>query len=180
MIYLNGHYVEEVEAKISVLDRGFLFGDSVYEVIPIFGGYPFRLIEHLKRLEYSLAEIAIDYRVDELQWREIITELGRGYFDIDCALYIQISRGAALERKHTFPETVEPTVMAMVKPSQFETSQQYNGISAISCEDLRWLRCDIKSTSMLGNVLMSEQASIAGADEAILIRDGYVLSLIHI
>ncbi len=174
MIYLNGLYVEDSEARISVLDRGFLFGDSVYEVIPIFAGHPFRLIEHLNRLRYSLAEISIDYRVDDSQWREIITELAKDYTDADCALYLQISRGAAPQRKHAFPEDVEPTVMAMVKPSKAESLKQQVGIRAISCEDIRWLRCDIKSTSMLGNVLMTQQAVAAGADEAILIRDGYV------
>lgn len=174
MIYLNGKFVEDNEAQISVLDRGFLFGDSVYEVIPIYGGQPFRLPEHLKRLERSLREISINYRVDEAQWREIIAELSLGHHGADCAVYLQISRGVAAQRKHAFPENIQPTVMAMLKLTKGDTEKPNNGIVAISCEDVRWHRCDIKSTSMLGNVLMSQQAVAAGADEAILIRDGYV------
>lgn len=174
MIYLNGQYVEDSEAQISVLDRAFLFGDSVYEVIPIFAGHPFRLTEHLSRLKQSLAAISIHYRVDESHWREIIAKLCKDYAGTDCALYLQVSRGAAPQRKHVFPENAVPTVMAMVKLSKADASKISSGISAISCEDIRWHRCDIKSTSMLGNVLMAQQAAAAGADEAILLRDGYV------
>jgi D-alanine transaminase len=174
VIYLNGQYLEESEARVSVMDRGFLFGDSVYEVIPVFDGHPFRLVEHLNRLKYSLAEISVAYKVDEVQWREITAELCKDHIGTDCSLYLQISRGAAPERKHAFPDNIEPTVMAMVKPSKADKSLQQSGIRAISCKDIRWQRCDIKSTSMLGNVLMTQQAVAAGADEAILVRDGYV------
>lgn len=178
IVYLNGNYLPIEKAQISVTDRGFLFGDAVYEVIPIYSGKLFRLECHLKRLQNSLNAIRIDFKIDTKEWNNICKELiAKNKSDIKHQLiYLQISRGATLHRDHIFPEEIVPTIFAQcvpVKKLSFETISQ--GLSAITIEDTRWKYCYIKSTALLANVLLRQQAYEANASEAILIRDGYVM-----
>lgn len=172
--YLNGEYLRVDDAKVSVLDRGFLFGDGVYELIPSYARRLFRLPQHLQRLARSLSEIGIPNPYGDEHWTAILTGLVSRALNDDLAVYLQVTRGVA-PREHVFPEGTPPTVFAMafaLKPPSEETLTR--GVSAITVEDLRWRRCDIKSISLLGNVLLRQQARDHGAVEAILIRDGYV------
>lgn len=174
-VYLNGAYVRQQEAKLSIFDRGFLFGDSVYEVIPVYHGRPFRLNEHLDRLNYSLAAIQLNSGVSHAQWSTIVQrviELNRYGHQ---SLYVQVTRGAAASRDHAFPEGITPTVLVVsssLNPPSEHVLTGTQTLSAICLEDIRWSRCDIKSTSLLANVLLRQQAMRVGADEAILIRQG--------
>ncbi|MFT3929631.1 MAG: D-amino acid aminotransferase [Spongiibacteraceae bacterium] len=174
-VYLNGEYLPVEQAKISVMDRGFLFGDGVYEVIPVFGGKPFRVEEHLHRLEYSLRETGIPQPLTSLQWREVFERLISAYGGGDQAIYLQITRGVAPQREHKFPQQCTPTVFAMSRQLAAPPAEIPAPISCISIPDIRWQRCDIKSISLLGSVMMTQQAIAAGASEAILTRDGLVL-----
>lgn len=172
--YLNGEYLPLEAARVSVLDRGFLFGDGVYEVIPVYAGRPFRLGPHLDRLERSLAETRIRNPHARDEWEVILNGLiARGGGDA-LALYLQVTRGVA-KRDHAFPEDVTPTVFAMVNvmPSLPEGLLEH-GASAVVRDDLRWHRCDIKAITLLANVLMRQSAADEGATEAILVRDGLV------
>lgn len=173
-IYLDGELLPREEARVSVFDRGFLFGDGVYEVIPVFGGQPFRLDEHLERLRYSLQACAIVEPLSDAEWmqvlRQLIDENGGG----DQAVYLQVTRGVAPSREHRFPEGVRPTVFAMSRMIPTPPEQPPTGIDAVLEEDIRWSRCDIKSTSLLGNVLLTQAAFDAGAREALLVREGCV------
>jgi D-alanine transaminase len=171
-VYLNGDYMPLEEARIPVMDRGFLFGDGVYEVIPVYGRKPFRPSEHLDRLDNSLASIRMDNPLSRQEWSEIFDRL---IADIpgDQLLYVQVTRGADITRNHLFPTAVEPTIFAMAweaKPRNPKIATE--GVSAITLDDMRWLRCDIKSIALLGNVLLRQAAEDAGADESILVRDG--------
>jgi len=175
MVYLNGDYVPLEEARISVLDRGFLFGDGVYEVIPVYGGKSFRLAEHLERLDNSLTAIHLENPLSHEQWGEVLTRV-IGDVAGNQSLYVQVTRGVDSMRNHLFPSaTVQPTVFAMAweaKPRKPEIAR--DGISAITLDDVRWLRCDIKSVALLGNVLLRQAAEDAGTEESILIRNGQV------
>lgn len=175
--YLNGEYVALRDARISPLDRGFLFGDSVYEVLPVFGGRMFLFREHFDRLARSLSEIRIENPHTHDEWRGILEQLIARNGSGDCYVYVQVSRGAEYGRNHAFPVVaVKPTVFAMASPLPvFTDAQRAAGLSAITVEDFRWGRCDIKSTALLANVLMKQQAADAGANEAILVRDGQVM-----
>jgi D-alanine transaminase len=174
--YLNGTYVPLTEARISPLDRGFLFADSVYEVLPVFGGRMFRFREHFDRLARSLAEIRLPCPHTHEQWLAILNELVRRNGDADMYLYVQVTRGMEFGRNHAFPAKVEPTVFAMASPLPALTDEiRERGLSAITVEDFRWGRCHIKATALLANVLMKQQASDANAQEAIIVRDGEVL-----
>ena len=160
------------QASVSVLDRGFIFGDGVYELVPVYSRVPFRLDEHLARLERSLAAVAIRNPYSREQWREIIFRLiDQQPFD-DQGVYFQVTRGVA-KRDHAFPKNVEPTVFmmsnALVNPP---AEQVARGGAAVSAQDNRWLRCDIKSISLIGNVLLRQLSAEAGAAETILFRDG--------
>ncbi len=172
MIYLNGQYMPIEEAKIPVLDRGFIFGDGVYEVIPVYSRLAFRLDEHLKRLQHSLdgIRLANPHSVDE--WTAIICGVIAKNEGEDQSLYLHITRGAA-KRDHAFPNPpVPPTVFVMSNPlSPPPASLLTTGISAITAEDNRWLRCDIKAISLLPNVLLRQMAIDAGCAETLLIRD---------
>lgn len=173
-VYLNGRFLPVEQAQVPVMDRGFLFGDGVYEVIPVFGGRCFRLDEHLDRLDYSLGETRIPAPLSRAQWaavcERLIAEGGGG----DQAIYLQITRGVAAQREHRFPETCTPTVFAMSRAIAAPPSTPPEPIAAITVADIRWARCDIKSTALLGNVLMTQQALDAGAREALLVREGCV------
>jgi D-alanine transaminase len=175
--YLNGEYVALREARISPLDRGFLFGDSVYEVVPVFGGRLFLFQEHFARLARSLGEIRIENPHDTAGWLVIVEQLIARNGGGDMYVYVQVSRGMEYGRNHAFPvPPVKPSVFAMCSPLPvFTEAQRTNGLSAITVEDFRWGRCDIKSTALLANVLMKQQAADAGANEAIIVRDGEVL-----
>jgi D-alanine transaminase len=174
--YLNGEYLPLREARISPLDRGFLFADSVYEVLPAFGGRMFRFREHFDRLARSLAEIRLPSPHSHEEWRVILSELSARNGGGDMYIYAQVTRGTEYGRNHTFPAGTPPTVFAMAAPLPSLTPEQRErGLNAITVEDFRWGRCDIKATSLLANVLMKQQAADAGAQEAIIVRDGEVL-----
>lgn len=174
-VYLNGEYLPLAEARIPVLDRGFILGDGVYEVIPVYGRAPFRLKEHLARLEYSLNAIRIANPFDQTGWRRILeTVIARNAWD-DQSVYLQVTRGVA-PRTQEFPkEAVRPTVFVMANPLKMPTAEQRaNGVAVVTREDYRWRRCDIKSVSLLANCLLRQEAEDAGAAETVLIRDGNV------
>jgi D-alanine transaminase len=175
--YLNGSYLPLEQAQISPLDRGFLFADSVYEVLPAFGGRMFRFREHFDRLNRSLTAIRLASPHTHEEWFALLTQLiGRNGANADMYLYVQVTRGAEYGRNHTFPANVKPTVFAMASQLPTLTAEIVErGIEAITVEDFRWGRCDIKTTALLANVLMKQQAADAGAKEAIIVRDGEVL-----
>ncbi len=170
-VYLNGEYLPLSEAKVSVLDRGFLFGDGVYEVIPSYSGHLFRIQDHLDRLLASLARIRVDFSYDLETWLEILTPL----IDKtrDQYIYLQITRGVAPKRDHAFPKDPVPTVFAMcsdIKPfAEAET-----GVKALTMDDSRWEMCNVKATTLLANVLLRQEAIEKGCAEAILVKNGYV------
>ncbi|WP_231910552.1 D-amino acid aminotransferase [Candidatus Nitrosoglobus terrae] len=161
-----------MEAKISVLDRGFLFGDGVYEVIPVYGKYFFRLIPHLQRLEYSLQAIKLKNPLSLSQWQSTLQQLIRFNNGLDQAVYLQITRGSA-PRDHAFPQKIEPTIFAMSNPIKpVPEKWRIEGVTAVLREDIRWKYCHIKSVALLSNVLLRQEAVESGAQEAILLRDG--------
>lgn len=170
-VYLNGQYLERSRACIPVMDRGFLFGDGVYEVIPVYQGHPFRLEQHLDRLEDSLTAVELPNPLGREQWAEVFRRVVEANGGGDQGLYLQVTRGAADKRNHAFPDGVEPTVFVMTTPIPAPDLEQ-PGIEAATVEDIRWLRCDIKSTSLLANVLLRQGAESRGSGEAILVRDG--------
>lgn len=175
--YLNGSYLPLEQARISPLDRGFLFADSVYEVLPAFGGRMFRFRQHFDRLDRSLEAIRLASPHTHEEWLALLTELiGRNGADADMYLYVQVTRGMEYGRNHAFPANVKPTVFAMASQLPTLTAEIVErGIEAVTVEDFRWGRCDIKTTALLANVLMKQQAADAGASEAIIVRDGEVL-----
>ena len=173
IVYLNGSFQNIREAHISPLDRGFLFGDAVYEVIPVHGGKPLRLKEHLTRLDRSLSEIRMLNPHTPEEWGSIIYSLIEKNSGGNLGIYLQISRGTEPGRDHALPEGITPTVFGMASQIA-NTDFQDTGVAAITLPDSRWARCDIKSTALLANILARQQAVDAGAVDAILIRDGYV------
>lgn len=174
--YLNGRFLPLAEASVPVLDRGFLFGDGVYEVVPAYGGRMFRLDQHLDRLDRSLEAIRLDDGMDRARWHEVLERLLRENGGGDIAIYMQVTRGADTGRDHGFPgESVRPTVFCMCSPlAGLPEGAATEGVACILMEDLRWRRCDIKATSLLANVLHRQAAREAGAAEALLVRDGEV------
>jgi D-alanine transaminase len=172
MVFLNGSFLPLEQAKVSVLDRGFIFGDGVYELIPVYSRAPFRMDEHLARLERSLAAVRLANPHPRDQWRSIILELVTRQPWDDQGVYLQVTRGAA-KRDHAFPEGASPTVFAMSNPLVNPPGELVEkGAAAVSAVDNRWLRCDIKSISLIGNVLLRQVSVDAGAVETILFRDG--------
>ena len=173
IVYLNGVFGPLSEAKISVLDRGFIFGDGIYEVVPIYHRKPFRMEQHLARLERSLAKIHIQQPMTKAQWEGLVADLVAKTTEDTCMIYIQITRGVA-KRDHAYPvPTVTPTVFAMVAPmSPPSAALREKGVRLVSIPDERWLKCDIKSVSLLGNVLAKQAAVNAGVDEVVQFRDG--------
>jgi D-alanine transaminase len=171
-VFLNGKLVAVEDAKVSVLDRGFIFGDGVYELVPVYSRVPFRLEEHLVRLERSLGEAKIRNPYSRAQWRQHVHGLIDAQGFDDQGVYFQVTRGAA-KRDHAFPQNVEPTVFMMSNPLvNPPPAQVERGGPAVSAQDNRWLRCDIKSISLIGNVLLRQLSAEAGAAETILFRDG--------
>jgi D-alanine transaminase len=179
--YFNGQFLSKDEVKISPDDRGFLFADGVYEVIRGYGTKPFKMEEHLKRLDRSLREMKIHYpdvgKLGPIAEKLIqVNKLAGAEFT---TIYIQITRGVA-PRKHTFPEeAVPPTVYISVSPGVSQKEKIENGVKVILVPDIRWHRCDIKSISLLPNVLANQQAKEKGAEEAVLVRDGIVTEGSH-
>ncbi len=172
MVFLNGKFLPIEEAKVPVLDRGFIFGDGVYELVPVYSRVAFRLDEHLARLERSLAETRIRNPYTRAQWRDIIYRLVDAQPFEDQGVYFQVTRGVA-KRDHAFPKGVEPTVFMMANPLVTPPREiVQNGAAAVSAEDNRWLRCDIKSISLIGNCLLRQLSAESGAAETILFRDG--------
>ncbi|HEY0294128.1 MAG TPA: D-amino acid aminotransferase [Bordetella sp.] len=174
-VYLNGEFMPVGEAKISVLDRGFIFGDGIYEVVPAYNGKPFRLEHHLNRLDRSLAAIRIANPHDRAGWVALVGQLIERAPTPTCMVYLQVTRGVA-KRDHGFPKdpiaaTVFGMVNAMTVPGK---AQREQGLATISIPDERWLHCEIKSVSLLGNVLAKQAAVDAGVDEVLQFRDGYL------
>src|SRR6185503_1855393 len=171
-VFLNGQFLPAEEAKVSALDRGFIFGDGVYEVVPVYSRVPFRLDEHLVRLERSLGETKIRNPYSRKQWREFIFKLVDAQPFEDQGVYFQVTRGVA-KRDHAFPKGVEPTVFMMSNPLVNPPREQVEaGGKAVSERDNRWLRCDIKSISLIGNCMLRQLSAEEGYAETILFRDG--------
>ena len=169
LVYLNGEYLPLADAKISVLDRGFLFGDGVYEVIPVFAGKFFCLEAHLHRLNASLqqTQLPVNYSIDE--WQQILEPL---LAEIDSQyIYLQVTRGVAEKRDHSFSADLVPTIFAMCSPISSINPQ---GVKAITLDDTRWKLCHIKATTLLANILLRQQAVEDDCAEAILIKDEMV------
>ena len=171
-VFLNGGLLPIEQATVSVLDRGFIFGDGVYELVPVYSRVPFRLEEHLARLERSLSETRIRNPYSRAQWRAHIYALIDAQPFEDQGIYFQVTRGVA-KRDHAFPANVEPTVFMMSNPLvNPQPAQVEKGASAVSAQDYRWLRCDIKSISLIGNCLLRQISAEAGGAETILFREG--------
>jgi D-alanine transaminase len=173
-VYLNGEFLSADQAKISVFDRGFLLGDGVYEVIPVYAGICFELAAHLKRLQASLDGIRMKNPHSDSEWQLLIEQLIAFNGGGDQSLYLQVTRGVA-PRDHVFPQGVEPSAFAMSNPLKpVPDKYKTQGASAITLEDIRWQNCNIKAITLLPNSLLKQQALEAGALEALLIRDGYL------
>lgn len=171
-VYLNGEWLPLGEARVSVLDRGFMLGDGVYELIPVYQRKPFRLEEHLARLQRSLDGIRLANPLSGVQWREVIGQVIAGHEADDQSVYLQVTRGAA-PRDHAFPANTPPTVLVMGSPmSRPDPAQFEHGVCAVSTEDIRWHRCDLKTLNLLPNVLAKQKAVDAGCVECIMFRDG--------
>jgi D-alanine transaminase len=174
--YLNGDFLPLEDAHVSVLDRGFLFGDGIYEVIPVYGGRLFRLPHHLKRLHNSLAGVRIANPLSDAQWAAMLTELVARNSGSDQAVYMMVTRGADRKRDHAFPAGVAPTVFAMSSPLPGARDPgEESGVRAITLADIRWQLCNIKAITLLPNVLLRQQAIDAGGVEAILINNGHAI-----
>lgn len=173
-VFLNGEFIEADQAKVSVFDRGFLLGDGVYEVIPVYAGHCFRLEGHLERLQHSLDGVRMKNPLSDSQWQIMIEQLIERNGDGDQSVYLQVTRGVA-PRDHVFPDNVEPTAFAMSNPLHaVPADYKSKGIAAITVPDIRWQNCHIKAITLLPNSLLKQQAQDAGAQEALLIRDGYL------
>ncbi|WP_438970862.1 D-amino-acid transaminase [Methylophaga sp.] len=173
-VFLNGEFMHADQAQVSVFDRGFLMGDGVYEVIPVYSGLPFRLPQHMQRLQNSLDGVRMQNPYTNEEWSGIIAKLVDQNGPGDQAIYLQVTRGVA-PRDHIFPEGVEPTAFVMTNPIKpMPESYKAEGIKAITVKDIRWAQCDIKAITLLPNSLLRQQAQDEGAQEALLIRDGYM------
>ncbi len=173
-VYLNGKFLPIEKAFVPVLDRGFIFGDGAYEVIPVYSRHPFHLHEHLLRLQRSLDSIRLKNPHTVAEWSQLIKELLSNYQEQDLSIYLHITRGVA-KRDHAFPENVTPTVFMMSSPLLTPSQElRDRGVSVITAQDNRWLRCDIKSIALLPNVLLRQLAVDTGAVETILLRDGFL------
>jgi D-alanine transaminase len=174
VVYLNGEMTPLSEAKIPVLDRGFIFGDGVYEVVPMYARKMFRAKQHLARLFRSLQSIGIPNPHSEEDWLALVDKVASGYPADDQLIYIQVTRGVA-KRAHAFPKEVTPTVFIMTNQLTLPTAEaREKGVACVSMDDRRWLRCEIKSVSLLGNVLAAQHAAENEAVEAVQFRDGFL------
>lgn len=173
-VYLNGAFLPLDEAKISVLDRGFIYGDGVYELVPVYGRQPYRLRQHLNRLQRSLDGIRLSNPHRDIDWEAIIDDLiARQPFE-DQGVYLQVTRGVA-KRDHAFPPNATPTVFLMSNPLPVLSREQVEGgVAVVTAADERWLRCDLKTISLLGNVLARQFAVDRGAVETVMFRNGYL------
>ena len=180
--YLNGEFTQLPNAKISVMDRGFIFGDGIYEVVPVYGGQPFRFAQHMARLERSLAELRITNPMSRAEWATIASKLIADYAQStgadgqngDQMIYIQVSRGVAM-RDHVMPENITPTVFVMSnKMSVPSEAVRQQGVACVTADDFRWEKAHIKSTSLLGAVFSRQISFDAGATETVMFRDGYL------
>jgi D-alanine transaminase len=174
-VFIDGAWLPPEAANVSVMDRGFLFGDGIYEVIPVYSRRPFRLEQHLTRMQHSLdgIRLANPFRLDE--WMGFVTQLaGEAEWD-DQSIYLQVTRGPMAVRNHAFPKDARPTSVMFAEPmSTPPASQREQGIAALSAADIRWLRCDLKTTSLLANCLLRQLAVDAGCVETVLFRDGFL------
>lgn len=174
MIYLNGSFMPIEEARIPVLDRGFIFGDGVYELLPVYSRRPFRLQEHLRRLQHSLDGIRLKNPHSDEEWADLILQVIARNKGEDQYIYLQITRGVA-KRDHAFPQGIAPTIFIQSSPLLAPARELLaTGVAAITANDNRWMRCDIKATALLPNVLLRQQAVDAGAAETVLLRDGFL------
>ncbi len=174
-VFLNGQWLDAAEARIPVMDRGFLFGDGVYEVIPVYSRRPFRLEQHLQRLQHSLDGIRLANPHDIEAWTGFVNRLAAEAEWEDQSIYIQVTRGPMAVRNHAFPAVVTPTSVILAEPmSTPQPAQREQGIAAVSAADIRWLRCDLKTTSLLANCLLRQMAVDAGCVETVLFRDGFL------
>lgn len=172
IVYLNGEFMPIEKAYIPVLDRGFIFGDGVYEVIPAYSKHPFRLAEHLRRLQNSLDRVQITNPHSDAEWGRLTGEILQRNAGNDQSVYLQVTRGVA-KRDHAFPKGVKPTVFMMSSPLVTPAPALVeSGVACITAQDHRWLNCDIKSVSLLGNCMLRQLSVDAGAAETILFRDG--------
>ena len=174
IVHLNGEFMPLAEARVPVLDRGFIFGDGVYEVIPVYSRHAFRLVEHLHRLQKNLDSIRLANPHSDAEWSQLVHEMIERNDGDDQSIYFQITRGVA-KRAHEFPAQVKPTVFMMSTPLVTPPQEQIDhGIACITGTDFRWLKCDVKSVALLGNCLLKQTAVDAGAAEIVLFRDGHL------
>jgi D-alanine transaminase len=172
--YLNGEYQPLAEAKVSAMDRGFLFGDGVYELLPVYGRRLFRFEDHMDRLEHSLSKLRIASPLLRAQWLEMARRLIASVAAEDQWVYLQVTRGVA-PRNHVMPTNITPTLFAYSSPARPVTAdERHHGVACITARDFRWERGDIKSTSLLGNVLARQMSADQGAAETIMLRDGFL------
>ena len=180
--YLNGEFTDLPNARISVMDRGFIFGDGIYEVVPVYGGHPFRFEQHMARLERSLAELRITNPMSREQWLAIARRLiddyarstGTAAEGIEQLIYLQVTRGVAM-RDHVMPQGITPTVFMMSnKMSTPSAAVRSQGVACVTADDFRWEKAHIKSTSLLGAVFSRQISFDAGATETVMFRDGYL------
>ncbi|MBA3504980.1 MAG: D-amino acid aminotransferase [Betaproteobacteria bacterium] len=174
IVYLNGEFMPLTDAKISVLDRGFIYGDGVYELVPVYAGQPFRMPHHLQRLQRSLDGIGLANPYGAKRWEALLGDLiGKNPWP-NQGVYLQVTRGVA-KRDHAFPAGATPTVFMMSNPLATPTAEQVTrGVAVVTAEDNRWHRCDLKTISLLGNVLMRQLAADHGAVETVMFRDGFL------
>lgn len=172
--YLNGDYGPLAEAKVSVMDRGFIFGDGAYEMVPVYGRRLFRFEDHMDRFERSLAKLRIESPLLRAQWLAIARELIAQVDAEDQWVYLQVTRGVA-PRNHVMPADPTPTLFAYSSPAHLiGEADRHRGVTCVTARDFRWERGDIKSTSLLGNVLARQISADAGALETIMLRDGFL------
>lgn len=172
--YLNGTWQPPEDARVSVLDRGFMFGDGVYEVIPVYQGRPFGLARHLARLNTSLAEITLPSPMSDADWEALMLKGVTRSGETTASIYLQITRGVAPTRDHRYPENVTPTVLLIVSPSILLERRQVDPLTMVTLDDFRWARGHIKTISLIAAGMLRNEAIAQGADDAILIRDGLV------
>jgi D-alanine transaminase len=171
--YLNGAYLPLADARVSPLDRAFLFGDAVYEVVPVYAARPFRLSQHLQRLDRSLGAIRMPAPLPHARWGQICQELISRNGAREASLYIQVTRGAEFGRNHAWPEDLQPTMFAYcTELAPLPPSLLAQGVAAVTAADTRWARRDIKSTALLANILLKKLGTDAGAYETIMLENG--------
>ena len=174
LCYLNGDYTPLNQAKVSVLDRGFIFGDGIYEVVPVYGRKLFRFDEHMARLDLGLEKVRIANPLTRTEWLERCRELTAAQASEDQLIYIQVTRGVAM-RDHVMPPDITPTVFIMCNPMKPPSAEQrHRGVACVTARDFRWERGDIKSISLFGNVLARQMSADHGAIETVMFRDGFL------